>query len=303
MASPNPLNHVLGGLQPFPPLQGYRQHSCGNTLQGLSASPRVAPEPAAGARETGGVGKPALFCQEETLVLAEQFSSMEHNAFRVPHLSDTLREAAFHGQAVKTVAYLRVSTPQQDVSSQRLAILEYAQKHDLHIDDFIEATASGQASEKRRRLDELTSALQPGDRLVVSELSRLGRSLGQVVAVLDALAKAGVAFVALKENIRVEGKRDIQTKVTTTLFALFAEVERDLISERTREGLAKARASGRKLGRPKGSLGVSRLDGKEDEIRHFLELGVSKTAIAKITGVSRTTLYSFMTTRRLRPSR
>ncbi len=71
----------------------------------------------------------------------------------------------------------------------------------------------------------------------------------------------------LKENIRVEGKRDIQTKVMTTLFALFAEVERDLISERTSEGLAKARASGRKLGRPKGSLGVSRLDGKEDEIR------------------------------------
>ena len=119
---------------------------------------------------------------------------------------------------MKTVAYLRVSTPQQDVSSQRLAILEYAQKHDLHIDDFIEATASGQASEKRRRLDELTSALQPGDRLVVSELSRLGRSLGQVIAVLDALAKAGVAFVALKENIRVEGKRDIQTKVMTTLY-------------------------------------------------------------------------------------
>ena len=92
---------------------------------------------------------------------------------------------------------------------------------------------------RRRRLDELTSALQPGDRLVVSELSRLGRSLGQVVAVLDALAKAGVAFVALKENIRVEGRPDIQTKVMTTLFALFAEVERDLISERTREGLAR----------------------------------------------------------------
>ena len=107
----------------------------------------------------------------------------------------------------------------------------------------------------------------------------------------------------MKENIRVEGKRDIQTKVMTTLFALFAEVERDLISERTREGLARARASGRKLGRPKGSLGVSRLDGKEDEIRRFLELGVAKTAIAKLTGVSRTALYSFMTTRGLRPSR
>ena len=127
---------------------------------------------------------------------------------------------------MKTVAYLRVSTAQQDVRSQRLAILEYARKHDFRIDDFIEATASGQAPEKRRRLDELMSVLQVGDRLVVSELSRLGRSLGQIVAILDALAKAGVVFVALKENIRVEGKRDIQTKVMTTLFALFAEARR-----------------------------------------------------------------------------
>ncbi len=86
----------------------------------------------------------------------------------------------------------------------------------------------------------------------------------------------------------------------TTLFALFAEVERDLISERTREGLARARASGKRLGRPKGSLGVSRLEGKEDEIRQFIELGVSRTAIARITGVSRSTLYSFMATRGLK---
>ena len=97
---------------------------------------------------------------------------------------------------------------------------EYVRKHDFRIDDFIEATASGQASEKRRRLDELMNVLQRGDRLVVSELSRLGRSLGQIVAILDAIAKAGVAFVAMKENIRIEGQRD-------------------LISERTREGLAK----------------------------------------------------------------
>ena len=117
---------------------------------------------------------------------------------------------------MKTVAYLRVSTPQQDVRNQRLAILEYARANDVRIDEFIEATASGQASEKRRRLDELTSVLQHGDRLVVSELSRLGRSLGQIVTILDALAKAGVAFVALKENIRVEGRRDIQSKVMTT---------------------------------------------------------------------------------------
>ena len=172
---------------------------------------------------------------------------------------------------------------------------EYARKHDFHIiDDFIEATASGRASETRHRLDELMTVLQAGRQLVVTELSRLGRSLGQIVAILDALAKEPVSFIAIKENIRVEGKQDIQTKVMTTLFALFAELERDLISERTREGLARARSTGKKLGRPKGSLGVSRLDGKEDEIRRFLRLGVSKSAIAKITGVSRQTLYHFI---------
>ena len=87
------------------------------------------------------------------------------------------------------------------------------------------------------------------------------------------------------------------TKVITTLFALFAEVERDLISERTRESLARARSSGRKLGRPKGSLGVSRLDGKEDDIRRFPRAGRVEDRHRKITGVSRAALYSFMSTR------
>ena len=108
---------------------------------------------------------------------------MEHDRFYLPYLSDKIPEDAFHGQSVRTVAYLRVSTAQQDLRSQRLALLEYARKHDFRIDDFIEATASGQASEKRRRLDELMNVLQRGDRLVVSELSRLGRSLGQIVAI------------------------------------------------------------------------------------------------------------------------
>ena len=116
----------------------------------------------------------------------------------------------------------------------------------------------------------------------------------------EGIAKTSVAFVAVKEKIRFEGPQDLQTKVMTTLFALFAEVERDLISERTREGLAKARASGKTLGRPKGALSVSRLDGREDEIRRFLNLGVPKTSIARITGVSRPTLYNFIATRGLK---
>ena len=114
----------------------------------------------------------------------------------------------------------------------QLAILEYARREGLRIDDFIEATASTRTNAKRRRLDQLMAALESGDRLVVSELSSLGRSLGEVVAMLDTVAKAGVIFVAIKENIRFEGRQDLQTKVMTTLFA---DVERDLISERTRE--------------------------------------------------------------------
>ena len=174
---------------------------------------------------------------------------MERDAFHVSYLSDKIPEAVSHGQAVKTVAYLRVSTAQQDVHSQGLAILEYAR-----------TTSASTISSSRPPLDrlpksaagfdELMNVLQLDDRLVVSELSRLGRSLGQIVAILDALAKAGVAFVAMKENIRVEGKRDIQTKVMTTLFALFAEVERDPISERTRQVLGQqVRASERLVGR------------------------------------------------------
>ena len=89
-------------------------------------------------------------------------------------------------------------------------------------------------------------------RRVVSELSRLGRSPGRIVAILDVLAKAGIAFVAIKENIRIEGKPDSQTRVMTRLFGLFAGVERDLISGRTREGLARAKSSGTKLGAQKG---------------------------------------------------
>lgn len=202
---------------------------------------------------------------------------------------------------MKTVAYLRVSTPRQTVQGQRLAIREYARTHSLQIDEFVEATASARTSPQRRRLDALLRTLEPGDRLVVSELSRLGRSLGQIVATLAALTQDQIAFIAIKEQIRIEGKPDLQTTVMTTLFALFAEVERALISERTRAGLAQARAAGKKLGRPKGSLGASRLDGKEQDIRHFLRLGVSKSAIAKITGVSRPTLYHFIASRRLQP--
>ncbi len=195
--------------------------------------------------------------------------------------------------------YLRVSTHLQDLNNQKLAILEFARKEGFAIDQFVETTISSRRQQQRNQLQGVIAGLTKGDRLVVSELSRLGRSLGQVIATVDTLVKRQVRFIAIKEAIRFEGRQTLQSKVMVTLFALFAEVERDLISERTKEGLAAARAKGKLLGRPKGSLGRSKLEGREQEIQKLLAKGVSKASIAKITEVSRTNLVHFIRTRQL----
>jgi DNA invertase Pin-like site-specific DNA recombinase len=202
---------------------------------------------------------------------------------------------------MKTVAYLRVSTGSQDLVNQKMAVLDYARRQRFTVDQFVEAQASSRKTPAQRGIEDLLGTLAAGDRLVVSELSRLGRSLGQVIRIVDELVKQKVHFVAIKEAIRFDEKQDMQTKVMIALFGLFAEVERELISQRTKEGLAAARAKGRLLGRPKGSLGKSKLDGKEEEIRLLVEKTVSKASIAKIVGVSRTALHHFIRTRKLDP--
>ena len=202
---------------------------------------------------------------------------------------------------MKTVAYLRVSTGSQDLANQKMAVLDYARQQHFTVDRFVEAQVSSRKTPAQRGIEDLLGTLAAGDRLIVSELSRLGRSLGQVIRIVDELVKRKVHFVAIKEAIRFEGKQDMQTKVMIALFGLFAEVERDLISQRTKEGLAAARAKGRLLGRPKGALGRSKVDGKEEEIWILLEKTVSKASIAKIVGVSRTALHHFIRTRKLDP--
>ena len=200
---------------------------------------------------------------------------------------------------MKTIAYLRVSTDKQDLNNQKLEILEYAQKRNFKVDDFIEIEVSSRRTTKQRRIDELLSRLNNGDLLIVSELSRLGRSVGQVVTFVDELIKRKIKLVAIKEGIDIDGKKDMQTKVMVTMFTLFAEIERDLISERTKQGLAAARAKGKLLGRPKGSLGKSKLDGKEQLIKDELKYKVAKSAIARKLEVSRTSLVNFIATRGL----
>ena len=200
---------------------------------------------------------------------------------------------------MKTIAYVRVSKDSQDVKNQRLAILEFAQQEKLETTEFIELNVSSRRSPKERQIDRLMAQLEPGDTLVVSELSRMGRSVGEIITTVDALVKQHIRFIAIKEGIHLDGQPDLQSKVMVTLFGLFAEIERELISMRTKEGLAAARASGKRLGRPKGRLGQSKLNGKEEEIQRLLSLQVSKSSIAKITGVDRSTLYHFIRTRQL----
>lgn len=202
---------------------------------------------------------------------------------------------------MKTIAYLRVSKDSQDVRNQRLAILEFAQREKLAISEFMELSGSSRRSPKARQIDLLLTRLASGDTLIVSELSRMGRSVGEILTTVDALVKQRVQFMAIKEGIRLNGAQNLQSKVMITLFGLFADIERELISMRTKEGLAAARAAGKRLGRPKGKLGQSRLNGKEEEIQRLLSLHVSKSSIAKITGVDRSTLYHFIRSRHLRP--
>src|SRR5437588_739340 len=202
---------------------------------------------------------------------------------------------------MRTVAYIRISTGGQDVASQRFAILDYAHGQGLIVDTFVEDQVSSRHAAARRGLDAVLEQVQPGDLLLVSEISRLGRSVGQIIQLVDRLIKQRVRLVAIKEHIQLNGTQDLQSKVMITMFGLFAEIERDLISERTKEGLAAARAKGRLLGRPKGSLGKSKLDGKEGEIRMLLEKEVSEASIAKIVGVSSTNLRHFIRTRKLTP--
>lgn len=202
---------------------------------------------------------------------------------------------------MRVCAYLRVSSDTQDTNHQRLAILDYAQRARFQIDEFIEVEMSSRRSPVDRKLDLLASTLATGDMLIVSELSRLGRSLGEVVTLVDQLYKRRVRFVAVKEKIDLSDNYDMGTKVTVTLFSLFAELERDLNSMRTKEALAALKKDGKTLGRPSGVTGRSRLDGKESEINKLLGMKVSKSSVAKIMAVHRSTLENFIRSRKLVP--
>ena len=185
----------------------------------------------------------------------------------------------------KTLAYLRASTDKQDTNNQKLEILEYARKQDLKIDDFIELTISSRKSPKQRRIEELTHRLDPSDTLIVTELSRLGRSTAEVIALINALVEKSIRVIILKQNLDIR-QHDMNSKIIITLFSLFGELERDLVSSRTKEALAAKKAQGQILGKPRGTIQKSKFDAHQEKIKELLGIGLSVRKIAKVLGYS-----------------
>ena len=152
----------------------------------------------------------------------------------------------------KVYAYIRVSRDEQDLNNQKLEIESYATAKKIEIEEWIEIKVSSQKNSKDRRLDELLGKLKKGDTLVVSEVSRLARSIRQVHNIIYEIARKKVEAHIIKQNIvtSAKGENDLATKIYVNALAMAAEVERDLISQRTKNGLARAKAEGKKLGNP-----------------------------------------------------
>jgi len=181
----------------------------------------------------------------------------------------------------KIVAYLRTSTDKQDLNHQKLELLEFARKKSLSIDEFIEITISSRKTSKQRRIDELLSMLNDGDILLVTELSRLGRSTAEVMTIVNSLAKRNIRVIVVKQNLDIS-KQDINSKVTLTLFSLFSELERDLVSLRTKEALASKKRQGQILGKPKGTIQKSKFDKHVGKIQELLDYGLSVRKISSV---------------------
>lgn len=197
-----------------------------------------------------------------------------------------------------TYGYIRVSTDRQTVENQRFEITRFCSSQGLSIDGWIEETISGMKNYDKRKLGHLLERVQSGDIIICAELSRLGRSLFMIMEILSLCMQKGCVVWTIKDGYRLG--EDIQSKVLAFAFGLSAEIERDLISQRTKEALDRKRAEGVKLGRPVGALSKRvKLTGKEDAIRVLREEGTSWAQIARLLHVDRSTLVRFSKTRGL----
>lgn len=191
-----------------------------------------------------------------------------------------------------TYAYLRVSTIDQNTEKNKMDVLKFVNDKKLGNVEFVEEQISGKSNFKNRQLGALLERMEKGDILIVPELSRIARSITQIFEVIDITKQKGIELYSIKENFTNTDK-SITSTVTTTVFALVAQIERDLISLRTIEALQAKKANGEKLGRPKGR-GKSKLDENREEILKLVELKVPKTIIARQYNTSTANLHRFL---------
>lgn len=191
----------------------------------------------------------------------------------------------------RTIGYLRVSTTEQDLEKNKADIRKLADEKRLGQIDWVEEKISGVKDWKKRKLGEVFSTLKKGDAVIVSELSRLGRSTLQILEIMKEAKEKEIAVHAVKGAWSLNGS--MESKIVLTMLAMIAEIERDLISERTKEGLRARKEAGVKLGRPKGP-GRSKLDPHKDEIFALLNNGSTKTFVAKKFRTSLPNLYNWL---------
>ena len=195
-------------------------------------------------------------------------------------------------------AYLRVSTDAQDAANQKHGLLEYANDNNLVPVKIVEDSASGKIAWRKRKLGEMLENAQAGDVILFAEISRLGRSTLQVLEFLQAAAEKGISVHITKNKMIMDNS--MQSRITAVVLGLAAEIERELISVRTKEALAKRKAEGVKLGRPRGEAKTLALDSKASQIKELLSKQVSKASIAKIIDCSPQTLYLWLERRGLK---
>ena len=189
--------------------------------------------------------------------------------------------------------YIRVSTDKQTVENQRYEINQFCDRQEMVIEKGIEETISGAKNVEDRKLGKLLKRMKKGDILICSELSRLGRNLLMIMGILNECMNKDIQVWTIKDNYRLGS--DINSKVLAFAFGLSAEIERNLISQRTKEALARKRAEGVVLGRPKGRKSAkTKLTGQEQKIKELLSKKVSYSAIGRILGVHRLTVSTFV---------
>ncbi len=183
----------------------------------------------------------------------------------------------------RTIGYLRVSTQDQDPEKNKADILKLANDNDLDSVEWVEEKMSGTLDWRKRKIGEVLATLKSGDTIIVSELSRLGRSTLQILEIMKTAQEKGIAVFAVKGGWSLNGSKE--SKIVLSTLAMVAEIERDLISERTKEALRARKAAGIILGRPKGP-GKSKLDSHSDEIVALLKNGSKQTYVAKRYGTT-----------------